>query len=384
MKRIIATGFMVVLVLGMLAGCTQPAPSPTQAPAQTEAPVATEAATIAPTEAPTVTPITVTDALDRVVSFDTLPSRIVIAGKAGFMITDAVYLFPEARERVAAYVTGTQTPNDFFGSIYPDLISPLKVETTSGPEQIAPIQPDVVLLKAYLKESLGDPLEQLGIKVVYLNLETPEEINRDIRILGTLFGNSARAEDIVQLLDTAAKKVTDVTANLKDEEKYSVLMLQYSDKGGEIAFKVPPLDWLQTSLVTMAGGTPAWKDVPTEGWTVITFEQIAAWNPQVIMLIDYKGNAMEVVTNLKADQKWMLLDAVKNGKLYAFPVDFQSWDQPDTRWTLGLTWVAAKLHPDMFANVKMLDEVQTFYSNFYGLDADTITNKILPLIKGDL
>jgi iron complex transport system substrate-binding protein len=259
-----------------------------------------------------------------------------------------------------------------------------QLETTSSSEQIAPLQPDVVLLKSYLKESLGDPLEQLGIKVIYLNLETPEAISKDIRTLGDLFGNSAKADDLIQQYEIATSKVTDVTGALTDDEKPSVLMLQYSDKGGEIAFKVPPLDWLQTSLVTLAGGTPVWNDVPTDGWTVITFEQIAAWNPQIILLVDYKGNAVDIVTNLKTDEKWALLDAVKNNKIFAFPLDFQSWDQPDTRWTLGLTWVATKVHPDLFTNVNMTDEINSFYKNFYGFDQGTIDSKIMPLVKGDL
>ena len=161
-------------------------------------------------------------------------------------------------------------------------------------------------------------------------------------------------------------------------------MLQYSDKGGDIAFKVPPLDWLQANLVTLAGGTPVWKDVPTDGWTTITFEQVAAWNPQIILLVDYKGRAVDLVAGLKEDANWKLLEAVKNGKLYAFPLDFQSWDQPDTRWTLGLTWVAAKLHPDLFPTINITDELTAFYKDYYSFDQETITNKILPLLKGDL
>jgi iron complex transport system substrate-binding protein len=184
-------------------------------------------------------------------------------------------------------------------------------------------------------------------------------------------------------MDQSVKKVTDITSTLADDQKPSVLTLRYSEKGGEIAYSVPPQSWLQTSVVEMAGGIPVWKDIPTDGWTVVTFEQISAWNPNVILLLDYKGNAVETVYNLKQDAKWSLLDAVKNGKIYAFPLDFQSWDQPDTRWALGMTWVATKLHPDLFSDVKMYDEIQNFYSSFYSLSNNVINEKILPLVKGD-
>lgn len=385
MRNKLLQSLLLLLVIGLLAGCAQPAAVPTERPVvETQAPLVTEAPAPEPTEAPASAAFTVTDALGRVVEFDTLPTRITVAGKAGFMISNAVYLFSEAPERVVAYVAGSQTPNDFISTVYPEALSLLKLETTSGPEQIAPIKPDVVLLKSYLKDSLGDPLEQLGIKVVYLSLETIDEINRDIRILGSLFGNPQRAEELVQMYALTSAKVTDITAGISEEEKPTVLMLQYSDKGGEIAFKVPPVDWLQSSIVTMAGGKPAWSDVTTDGWTTITFEQIATWNPQVIFMIDYKGNAVDVVKNLKADEGWMLLDAVKNDQLFAVPVDFQSWDQPDTRWILGLTWVAAKLHPDLFSGVDMTSEIKSFYASFYGLDDEIINTKIMPLVMGDL
>lgn len=134
----------------------------------------------------------------------------------------------------------------------------------------------------------------------------------------------------------------------------------------------------------MAGGKPVWTDTPTDGWTVITLEQIAAWNPDVILVVDYKGKALEAITSLKQDNKWALLDAVKNGKIYAFPLDFQSWDQADTRWILGLTWTAKKLHPDLFSNISMAEEIRYFYSGFYNLSDSEINQTILPLVRGDL
>jgi len=378
-KRFLFTVVSMFVLIGMLAGCAKPVA--TAAP--TEAPVATEAPTAEPTAAPTPTPVVITDALGRTVEFATLPQRVVIAGKAGTMISNAAFLFPEASERVVAYVKGGQTPNDFISTIFPLATDVTAIETSASAEQIAPLAPDVVLMKSYLQKSLGDPVEQLGIKVVYLDLESADAIVKDIHNLGLLFSNTAKADEVISYIDASVKKVTDVTSSMTDDQKPSVLMLQYSDKGGEISFKVPPMDWLQTNMVMLAGGTPVWKDVPTDGWTVITLEQIASWNPQVILLVDYKGNAVDIVKNLKTDAKWSLLEAVKNGKIFAFPLDFQSWDQPDTRWPLALTWVAMKLHPEQFGSIDFNQEIINFYKNFYGLNDTTITGKILPLVKGD-
>lgn len=369
----------LIVIAGILAGCAQP----TATVAPTAAPVATEAPSVEPTATPTTTPIIITDALGRTIEFAQLPQRVVVAGKAGFMVSNAAFLFPEASEKVVAYVKGGQTSYDFIGMIFPLPSGVSVLETSAAVEQIAPLNPDVVLMKSYLKKSLGDSFEQLGIKVVYFDLESADAIVNDIRILGAVLGNPEKAESVVSLIEDSEKKVTDVTSKLTDEQKPTVLILQYSDKGGEIAFKVPPMDWLQTNLVNLAGGKPVWKDVPTDGWTTIILEQIAAWNPQVVLLIDYRGNAVDVVKNLKTDPKWALLDAVKNNKIFAFPIDFQSWDQPDTRWPLGLTWVAMKLHPDLFGSIDFNQEIVNFYKNFYGLDDSVINGTIMPLVKGD-
>ena len=378
-KKFLLTVVSLFVLIGMLAGCAKPVP--TAVP--TEAPVPTEIPTTEPTVEPTPSPIVITDALGRTVEFDSLPQRVVIAGKAGFMIANAAFLFPEASQRVVAYVKGGQTPNDFISTIFPLADDVSAVESSASAEQIAPLTPDVVLMKSYLQKSLGDPVEQLGIKIVYLDLESADAIVKDIQNLGLLFGNTTRADEVISYIDASVKKVTDVTGSMSDEQKPSVLLLQYSDKGGEISFKVPPMDWMQTNMVKLAGGIPVWEDVPTDGWTVITLEQVAVWNPQVILLVDYKGNAVDIVKNLKTDAKWSLLDAVKNEKLFAFPLDFQSWDQPDTRWPLGLTWIAMKLHPDHFGSIDFNQEIVNFYKNFYGLDEATITEKILPLVRGD-
>ena len=48
-----------------------------------------------------------------------------------------------------------------------------------------------------------------------------------------------------------------------------------------------------------------------------------------------------------------------------------------------MTWSASKIQPKLFADVNMTEEVTNFYKILYNLDDQTITDKILPLIKGD-
>ena len=162
-------------------------------------------------------------------------------------------------------------------------------------------------------------------------------------------------------------------------------MLYYNDKDGNVAFNVPPMSWIQTRIVEIAGGEPVWADAnPAQGWTQVSLEQIAAWDADQIFIIAYNANASDVVAGMKSDPNWQAIRTVKEGQLYAFPSDLYSWDQPDPRWILGLTWLAGKLHPEEFPTLDMTSEAKLFYETLYGLDETFFEQNILPTFKGDL
>lgn len=162
-------------------------------------------------------------------------------------------------------------------------------------------------------------------------------------------------------------------------------MLYYNNKDNTVAFNVPPMGWIQTMMVTAAGGRPVWQDAnPGKGWTKISLEQVAAWNPDVIFVAAYFNPVDDVVKMLKADPQWQSVDAVKNNHLYGFATDVYSWDEADTRWILGLTWVAEKLHPDLFPNLNIVDEAKTFYSELYRMDQASFEMQIQPIFSGDV
>jgi len=333
----------------------------------------------------TAATVTIVDARGRSVTFAEPPQRIVIAGRANFMLNDAVYLFPEAPARVVALTRATQHSEIFMPLLDVDYEQKARFMADAGADEIASAQPDVVLLKSFMAESLGAALEQLDIPMVYLDLENPEQYERDLTNLGLLFGDPERAAEVINFYQTRLERVSTALAGLTEEEKPRVLLLQYVGKGGEVAFKAPPATWIQTQLTELAGGVPIWKEVaPGGGWTVVNLEQIAAWDADQIFIISYFSDVDEVVAQLQADPQWEEFRAVQTGQLYAFPKDFYSWDQPDTRWILGLTWLAGKIHPECGEPVDMLEEINQFYGTLYNLDAAEVAEKIIPVLQGDV
>ena len=379
------TLFLPLFIL-FLAACSPTTANPDQAPAE-EVPFThtAESASLEEDMAEEPIYITLTDAIGNELSFSEPPERLVFAGRASQIIIHAAYLFPEAIDRVAGMEQRVQRKNSMLPLIDPKYEQKTQFERDAAAEQIAPVQPDAVLMKTYMADRLGDPLEQLDIPVIYLDLETPEQFFRDVESIGALFDNPERAEEVKSFYQARLEQVETALNGLKLEDRPSVLLIQYDTRSGEVAFNVPSANWLQTVIAELAGGEPVWTEAVTSGgWTVVNFEQIAAWDPDLIMVVNYFDDPGIAVAELRNDPKWQALRATQEDKIFAFPGDFLSWDQPDTRWILGLQWLATKIQPDRFESLDLLVEVKTFYEEMYGLDAETFEAEVLPLITGDI
>ncbi len=362
---------LLAMVAPLLGGC-----APSEA-----TPSATEAATEA---APSASgPIVIVDDTGHEETFEAPPQRIVVAGRATFIVANTLLTFPEGRERMVTGESRGIQSMEFYKIIAPNLDPEKFLETDAGPEQIAAFDPDVVLMKSYMAEKLGPPLEELGIPYVALNLETPEQFYADLRLLGKLLGNEPRAEEIVAFYQNKLAELEQRRADVG--EKPRVLVVSYSDKGGEVAFKVPPADWIQTTETVMAGGDPVWAaDVQGGGWNVVNFEQIAAWQPEIVFVIAYNQDTAEIAAKLRADENWASLPAGKNGAIYGFPADYYSWDTPDPHWLLGVIWMSKKIHPDAYGDLDLMAELHDFYRTLYGFTDAQIDELIVPRLSGDV
>ena len=325
-------------------------------------------------------PIEITDATGHTATLPHLPQRIAIAGKATIMLQNAAFLFKAAEDRIIALENRRQSALRFLPLVDPKISEKTFFAVNAGPEQIAAVKPDLVLMKNFMARSLGAPLKKLGIPVLYLNLETPESFYRDIRTLGAVFGDPQRAETIIRFYKSRLAQVRRRVSEIS--EKPDVLLLEYSKSGGSAALYVPPPSWLQTRLVELAGGRPVWKAISvSRGWCIVTVEQIAAWDPDQIYLIDYGGKAAEAVAALQQNPLWTGLRAVQNGKLHAFAFDFYSWDQPGTRWILGLQWLAAHIHTEPGNALKLKKTIREFYTILYRMSPQAIDKYVLSRLK---
>ena len=355
------------------------------------APVEATASTPAPARATAEPlaggPLSLVDAAGRTVELASLPQRIVVVGRGPHMSLHLLYMFPEGRARLVGAESRSATPSNFLPFVDPAFAQIPTLDANPNIEQIATLAPDLVIMKGQVVDDIANALDQIGIPVLYLGLETVDQFFVDVANVGAVLGNPTRAEEIAAFYRSRLDRLAEGLADLPEEERPPVLLLEYSDRGGEIAMQVPARSWMQTVEVQTAGGHPVWLDsaAPTDGWTVVNLEQIASWDPErIFVIVWYTLDAQAVIDGLKADPRWAALQAVKGGEIYAFPQDIFGWDQPEPRWILGMQWLATRIHPDRFADIDMDAELLSYFGDLYGMDEAAIARDILPKVLMDV
>jgi iron complex transport system substrate-binding protein len=327
-------------------------------------------------------PYSVTDALGRTVAFAETPSRVVIAGRGTLILADAVYLFPGVGERVVGAAVTDQGLGDVLPLLDPAYARKVRFPNNAGAEQIAGAMPDLVILKTYSKQGVGDALERAGIPVLYLDLESPESFYRDVRTLGLAFRQPDRADEVVRWYQSRVETIAAAASGTRDSvgvTRPRVLVVQATAKDADLAVTVPPAGWIQAWMAETAGGTPVWvAENRTSGWLKVGIEQVAAWDPDQVLVVSYASSAVDAARRLSDSPAWKSTRAGVAGAIRAFPADLVSWDQSDTRWILGLAWLAATLHPGRFPGFDLRTEATVFYREAYGIEPAMISSLILP------
>ncbi|MBU0956621.1 MAG: ABC transporter substrate-binding protein [Spirochaetes bacterium] len=311
----------------------------------------------------------------------TAPSRIVMGGRAVVMVADALYAFPSARERVVAVGIADQGLGAFLNAVAPGFNQKPGLDRAAGAEEYAALNPDLVILKSAMKARLGGDLDRLAIPALYLNLESPEDYYQELTTLGTILGDEARAAELVNYYRLTVQRAAAVAAAVAATAaaKPRVLVVQSSTSG----LQIPPDAWIQTRMVELAGAQAVWKGQnPGSGWLTVNIEQIAAWNPDWLVVISYDERIDQVLAALKADARLRALPAVRSGRVAGFPQDFYSWDQPDTRWGLGLLWLTRTLHPELARGIDIGSEARRFFSLFYQMDEAAYRQHIQSRLSG--
>jgi len=338
---------------------------------------------------------TVVDALGRTVQIALPVERVIITGKSAFPITSVAYTFQSTPDILYGLDSRTAS-TALLRMVDPGIDSKVVSDNfefasnTPNVEEIARLDPDVVVFKTAVELQTADSLDALGIKSVYIDLENLDGYVRDVRVMGRIFNDESKGNALAEYYEEKYDYVLSRTASAPMPERPRVLLLYYSTKGGTISFNAPGASWLQTLMINAAGGNALSNELTGTGWNVVSFEQIASWDPEIMFTVTYSSNPFpsNIRDNLLSDPIWADITAVREGKVYAVPDDcgnvgaVGSWESPCSRWMLGQLWMAKRIQPSLFADLDLTSETREFYMNMYGLSGDQAVT-MLGQISGD-
>lgn len=234
-----------------------------------------------------------------------------------------------------------------------------------------------------MKEQIGDQMEVVGIQPVYVSFETIEEIYRDVRIFGSLMNESEKSEAVIDFYTTNKNEIDNMVSSSQLSPK--TLLIQITESEGGFVYSVPPASWLQTAMIEDLNGIAVWKtDAMSGGWMDVNVEQIIDWQPEMVLVINYQGQSPLIINKLHEDAVWKEFIETYKIQLKPFVYDFQSWDQPDSRWILGYASLAHSLHPEAVTSGVVYDLVRDFYQKMYGLSLKLINDEIIPGIESQI
>ncbi|CUB02620.1 ABC transporter substrate-binding protein [Marinomonas fungiae] len=283
--------------------------------------------------------VTITDVLDRQVTFDAPAQRVVV----GFYPEDYMAIGTEAAYDhvvgMSKYIWQARPANwDMYVAHRPSLdeipgIGRVDTKTFSV-EKVISLNPDLVMLADWQYKGLGSDVERLeaaGIPVIVVdyNEQTLERHVKSTEIIGVITGQEERAkiiaDEYAQNLHMIQERLEQ--ANLPKPSVYT----EYGASGvNEVGYTFGKNMW--GAISTMAGGDNISAPY-VEWWGKLNPEQILAADPDVIVMTGYESSTSEDgmmmgqnVTQEDAQQRlegfkqrtgWSTLNAVKNDRMYA-------------------------------------------------------------------
>lgn len=297
-------------------------------------------------------PATITDALGRTVTLEAQPESIV----SGYYITSSMLIALGLQDKVVGIEAKADT-RPIYALAAPEMLELPNVGTAKefDLEGCAALKPDLVILPVKLKESVA-ALEQLGITVLAVNPENVEQLYATIEMIGTATGTSARAQ---QLVDFSKGRYTLLETLANQEEKPSVYL-----GGNASLLSTAGAKMYQNSVIEAAGGVNVAAELEDSYWAEVSYEQLLAWNPDVIVLAP---GATYTVEDVLTDPQLAGVKAVTTGSVYQMPQAVEAWDSPVPSTVLGSLWLASVLHPQQYKPEQFVNDTAAYYDEFCGI-----------------
>ena len=300
-------------------------------------------------------PLTVTDQLGREVTIEQEPETLV----SGYYISTSLLVALGLEDQLVGIEAKADT-RPIYSLAAPQLLELPNVGTAKefDLEGCAALAPDLVIIPAKLKEQIP-AMEELGLTVLAVNPEDDALLTQSLQLLGEVTNTQERAASLEAYYDQKKEELTKALAGTDTPSVYLA--------GTGSVLTAAGSGMYQNSVIEQAGGVNAAAKIEDASWTDISYEQLLAWDPEVILIA---AEADYTAEDVKKDETLASVTAVANGAVYQFPDTFEPWDSPVPGCILGSLWAASTLHPQQYAPETFQKDVTDFYETFYDFTPD--------------
>ncbi|AEE16653.1 ABC transporter substrate-binding protein [Treponema brennaborense] len=297
-------------------------------------------------------------------------NRIVIGS---LLPLPSVYcLFAGSAEKIVGMNPGSMSAaeNSFLPMLFPDILNAdtgFVENNTVNIEQLLNLEPDVVFYSATNQQE-REAYQAAGIPAVGFSTSIAgfnciETYAAWISLLGDIFGEEEKAREMIEYGRQTEARISAKIASVPESEKPRVLILFHYDNG---IIKTSGSNFFGQYWIETAGGINVARDL--NGMPQINMEQVYAWDPDMIFITNFSPYLPEdLYGNAIAGHDWSTVKAVRNGRVYKFPLGMYRWYPPSSDTPLSLQWLACKMQPQLFADTDMDEVIKSYYARFYNV-----------------
>ena len=231
-------------------------------------------------------------------------------------------------------------------------------------ETVLAAKPDFVILSGNARTEISRATEkyvQVGLPVVFVNLESIDDYPAAIEFFGRLVDRQAQAR---RLSDYARKVLADVDRAVASIPPGKRLRVYYAESTDGLATECDQS--YHADAIKRAGGVIVHQCLlkTPMGMERVSFEQVMLYNPDVIVASDPGFEAMAY-----ADPRWRSIKAVAEHRILSAPRTPFNWiDRPPSIMRIiGVQWLAARFYPGVYA-IDLRRELREFHQRYLGID----------------
>lgn len=222
-------------------------------------------------------------------------------------------------------------------------------------EMVVSLRPDLVIIWSHQKESIAS-IEEKGIPVYGVYIESLDDIIKEINDLGKLTGTGIRADQLIALAGERVTAIRKRVAEVKPDQRPRVYFMwaqgELETSGG--------ISTVQ-EIIDLAGGKNIVGHIQQEH-LVVNMENILTWDPEVIAMW---YNARKEPVDIMNQTMWRSVSAVKNRRVHEFPDAFSS-DLWTLKYILAVELLARWCYPERFNDVTVSQQKRALLQQLYG------------------